>query len=52
MQAENSVPLSRFTIDYMPDKRGYRKSEVLARDLSGYPTYRDLTRGWACEAHS
>jgi hypothetical protein len=25
-----------------PDKRANRKSEVLVRNLSGYPTYRDL----------
>ena len=26
-----------------PDKRGYRKSEVLVRDLSGNPTNQELT---------
>jgi hypothetical protein len=27
----------------MPDKRGNRKSEVPGLDLSGNPTYQDLT---------
>src|SRR5712671_1733668 len=27
---------------HMPDKRGYRKLDVLGRDMSGYATYQDL----------